>query len=73
MTAVPAHATDDSDVDLAAIQAFTDEDGGPATLPEMGNVGEEGKFKVIMGLLKKCVSLGPIVRTHVADDLGWSA
>ncbi len=38
----------------AAIQTFTDETGAPATLPEMGSGGEEGKLKVLLGLLKKC-------------------
>ena len=34
-------------------QAYTDEDGAPATLPEMGNAGEESKLKVLLGLLRK--------------------
>jgi hypothetical protein len=39
---------------VAAIQTFTDETGAPATLPEIGGGGEEGKLKVLLGLLKKC-------------------
>jgi hypothetical protein len=38
---------------LAVVQAYTDEDGAPATLPEMGNAGEESKLKVLLGLLRK--------------------
>ena len=38
---------------LAAIQTFTDETGAPTTLPEIGSGGEEGKLKVLLGLLKK--------------------
>ena len=37
----------------AVVQAYTDEDGAPATLPEMGNAGEESKLKVLLGLLRK--------------------
>jgi hypothetical protein len=36
-----------------AVQPFTDEAGAPATLPEMGNGGEESKMKVLLGLLRK--------------------
>lgn len=69
-----ANAIDDIDVDFTAIQAFTDEDGAPATLPEMGNVGEEGKFKVIVGLLKKYVALGPMIcgLTWLMPQARWS-
>jgi hypothetical protein len=38
---------------IIAIQTFTDEDGAPATLPEMGNGGEESKIRVLLGLLRK--------------------
>jgi hypothetical protein len=30
-----------------------DETGAPATLPEIGNGGEESKMKVLLGLLRK--------------------
>jgi len=37
----------------AAVQPFVDETGAPATLPEIGNGGEESKMKVLLGLLRK--------------------
>lgn len=36
-----------------ATQAFVDDTGAPATLPEMGAGGEESKMRVLLGLLKK--------------------
>jgi len=36
-----------------APQAFTDDNGAPATLEDVGTGGEEGKMKVLLGLLKK--------------------
>ena len=47
------HPRDITLADVLAIQTFTDETGAPATLPEVGNGGEEGKIKVLLGLLKK--------------------
>jgi hypothetical protein len=38
-----------------AAQPFVDETGAPATLPEMGNGGDESKLKVLLGLLRKYV------------------
>ena len=38
-----------------ASQPFVDETGAPATLPEMGNGGDESKLKVLLGLLRKYV------------------
>lgn len=34
-------------------QPFLDENGAPASLPEMGDGGEQGKLRVLLGLLKK--------------------
>lgn len=34
-------------------QAFVDDAGAPATLPDVGDGGEQSKLKVLMGLLKK--------------------
>lgn len=36
-----------------ASQSFTDDNGAPATLPDVGGGGEESKMKVLLGLLKK--------------------
>lgn len=40
-------------VDPLASQAFVDDSGAPATLPDVGDGGEQSKLKVLMGLLKK--------------------
>lgn len=40
-------------VDPLASQAFVDDAGAPATLPDVGDGGEQSKLKVLMGLLKK--------------------
>ena len=40
-----------------ATHAFTDENGALTTLPEMGSGGEEGKLKVLLGLLKKYAAI----------------
>jgi len=47
----------DALLDESALQTYTDENGTITTLPETGAGGEEGKLKVLMGLLKKYVPL----------------
>jgi hypothetical protein len=46
-------STRELDLPDLASQAFLDDTGKPATLPEMGNGGEESKMRVLLGLLKK--------------------
>ncbi|GFZ51684.1 Oxysterol-binding protein-like protein 1 [Saitozyma sp. JCM 24511] len=50
----------------AALQTFTDETGAPATLPEVGGGGEEGKLKVLLGLLKKLVGVKDVANLRLS-------
>lgn len=54
-----------TDDDLT-VQPFTDEAGAPATLPEMGNGGEESKMKVLLGLLRKLVGVKDVANLRLS-------
>ncbi|ODO06215.1 hypothetical protein L198_01447 [Cryptococcus wingfieldii CBS 7118] len=47
-------------------QQFTDESGAPATLPEIGNGGEESKLKVLMGLMKKLIGVKDVANLRLS-------
>ncbi|KAK1921849.1 hypothetical protein DB88DRAFT_499401 [Papiliotrema laurentii] len=59
---VPDVPTDD---DIAA-QPFVDETGAPATLPDVGNGGEESKMKVLLGLLRKLVGVKDVANLRLS-------
>ncbi|KAL7419055.1 hypothetical protein Q5752_005891 [Cryptotrichosporon argae] len=52
--------------DDAAIPSFTDESGAPATLPEIGNGGDESKLRVLLGLLKKLVGVKDVASLRLS-------
>ncbi|WVQ81738.1 hypothetical protein IAT38_003863 [Cryptococcus sp. DSM 104549] len=52
--------------DDTTIQTFTDESGAPATLPEVGNGGEESKLKVLMGLMKKLIGVKDVANLRLS-------
>ncbi|WWC86563.1 uncharacterized protein L201_001440 [Kwoniella dendrophila CBS 6074] len=52
--------------DDTTLQPFTDESGAPATLPEVGNGGEESKMKVILGLLKKLMGVKDVANLRIS-------
>ncbi|BEI91296.1 uncharacterized protein CcaverHIS019_0401160 [Cutaneotrichosporon cavernicola] len=52
--------------DDPASQAFLDDTGKPATLPEMGNGGEESKMRVLLGLLKKLVGVKDVANLRLS-------
>jgi hypothetical protein len=42
-----------SDCRPSATENFVDDNGAPATLPDVGSGGDDSKMKVLLGLLKK--------------------
>lgn len=60
--AVAGLPTDDD----PASQAFLDDTGKPATLPEMGNGGDESKMRVLLGLLKKLVGVKDVANLRLS-------
>ncbi|RXK35211.1 hypothetical protein M231_07545 [Tremella mesenterica] len=52
--------------DGAVVEPFTDETGAPATLPEVGNGGEESKMKVLLGLLRKLVGVKDVANLRLS-------
>ncbi|WVQ98380.1 hypothetical protein IAU59_005503 [Kwoniella sp. CBS 9459] len=52
--------------DDTTIQPFTDESGAPATLPEVGNGGEESKMKVLLGLMKKLMGVKDVANLRIS-------
>ncbi|CAD6575916.1 MAG: hypothetical protein TREMPRED_001538 [Tremellales sp. Tagirdzhanova-0007] len=64
-TAAEKHAGIPTDDD-ASTHAFTDEHGALTTLPEMGSGGEEGKLKVLLGLLKKLVGVKDVANLRLS-------
>ncbi|ORY30228.1 hypothetical protein BCR39DRAFT_564947 [Naematelia encephala] len=52
--------------DDISIQPFTDDTGAPATLPEVGNGGEEGKMRVLLGLLRKLVGVKDVANLRLS-------
>ncbi|WWD08261.1 hypothetical protein V865_006372 [Kwoniella europaea PYCC6329] len=52
--------------DDTTLQPFTDESGAPATLPEVGNGGEESKVKVLLGLMKKLMGVKDVANLRIS-------
>lgn len=60
-SAAPTLINPVSKYDYTATQAFVDDTGAPATLPETGAGGDEGKMRVLLGLLKKWAFLAVVL------------
>ncbi|WRT64457.1 uncharacterized protein IL334_001389 [Kwoniella shivajii] len=52
--------------DDTSLHQFTDESGAPATLPEVGNGGEESKMKVLLGLMKKLMGVKDVANLRIS-------
>ncbi|WWD21789.1 hypothetical protein CI109_106277 [Kwoniella shandongensis] len=52
--------------DDVSIHQFTDESGAPATLPEVGNGGDESKMKVLLGLMKKLIGVKDVANLRLS-------